>query len=31
MRYECTRKGFIFENGVWTDNHVYYMNAEDYY
>jgi [ribosomal protein S5]-alanine N-acetyltransferase len=31
MWYECTRKGFIYENGVWTDNHVYYMNAEDYY
>ncbi|WP_071619563.1 GNAT family N-acetyltransferase [Rossellomorea aquimaris] len=31
MKYECTRKGFINENGKWTDNHVFYMNAEDYY
>ncbi|SDJ84790.1 GNAT family N-acetyltransferase [Sediminibacillus albus] len=28
MEYECTRKGFIFEFGEWTDNLVYYINAE---
>ncbi|WP_431803195.1 GNAT family N-acetyltransferase [Halobacillus andaensis] len=27
MIYECTRKGFIYENEEWTDNLVYYMNA----
>jgi len=28
MEYECTRKGFIYEFGGWTDNLVYYMNAK---
>lgn len=28
MIYECTRKGFIYEFEEWTDNLVYYMNAE---
>jgi [ribosomal protein S5]-alanine N-acetyltransferase len=28
MTYECTRKGFIYEFGEWTDNLVYYINAE---
>ncbi|BCB02475.1 GNAT family N-acetyltransferase [Bacillus sp. KH172YL63] len=27
MQYECTRKGFIYEFGKWTDNLVYYANA----
>ncbi|WP_456274578.1 GNAT family N-acetyltransferase [Bacillus sp. AK031] len=27
MKYECVRKGFIFEFGEWTDNLVYYINA----
>lgn len=27
MTYECTRKGFIFEFGEWTDNLIYYKNA----
>ncbi len=27
MQYECTRKGFIYEHGKWTDNLVYYVNA----
>ncbi|MFI8576108.1 GNAT family N-acetyltransferase [Rossellomorea aquimaris] len=27
MQYECTRKGFIYEFGKWTDNLVYYVNA----
>ncbi|GKX30672.1 N-acetyltransferase [Vallitalea longa] len=26
MQYECTRKGFIYENEVWTDNMVYVIN-----
>ncbi|WP_226035254.1 GNAT family N-acetyltransferase [Aquibacillus saliphilus] len=29
MQYECTRKGFIFEFGEWTDNLVYYKNYTD--
>ncbi|WP_110943573.1 GNAT family N-acetyltransferase [Virgibacillus senegalensis] len=28
MEYECTRKGFIYEFDQWTDNLVYYLNAE---
>ncbi|MCP3029461.1 GNAT family N-acetyltransferase [Halobacillus sp. A5] len=28
MTYECTRKAFIYEFEEWTDNLVYYMNAE---
>ncbi|KPB06054.1 GNAT family N-acetyltransferase [Bacillus sp. CHD6a] len=27
MEFECIRKGFILENGEWTDNLVYYKNA----
>lgn len=27
MKYECTRKGFIFEFGGWTDNLIYYKNS----
>ncbi|SDL94272.1 GNAT family N-acetyltransferase [Sediminibacillus halophilus] len=27
MEYECTRKGFIYEFDQWTDNLVYYINA----
>jgi [ribosomal protein S5]-alanine N-acetyltransferase len=27
MEYECTRKGFIYENDKWTDNLIYYINA----
>lgn len=27
MEFECIRRGFIFENGEWTDNLVYYKNA----
>ncbi|WP_425541987.1 GNAT family N-acetyltransferase [Alkalibacillus silvisoli] len=26
MAYECTRKGFIYEFGEWTDNLIYYLN-----
>ncbi len=26
--YECTRKGFIFENNHWTDHLVYVINAK---
>ncbi|ASS69338.1 GNAT family N-acetyltransferase [Paenibacillus sp. RU4T] len=28
MEFECMRKGFIHEFGEWTDNLVYYKNAE---
>lgn len=24
--FECIRKGFICEDGVWTDNEIYYLN-----
>ena len=27
--FECVRKGFILENGVWTDNEIYYKNADE--
>lgn len=26
--FECVRKGFILEDGVWTDNEIYYLNNE---
>ena len=26
--YECIRKGFILEDGIWTDNEIYYRNLE---
>jgi len=29
MLYECTRKGFIYEDNKWTDQLVYFINAED--
>ncbi|MFT4415775.1 GNAT family N-acetyltransferase [Fredinandcohnia humi] len=28
MVYECTRKGFIYENDEWTDHLIYYINAK---
>lgn len=28
MEYECLRKDFILEDGEWTDNLIYYMNAK---
>lgn len=28
MQYECTRKGFIYEFGEWTDNLIYYLNSK---
>ncbi|QPC45564.1 GNAT family N-acetyltransferase [Mangrovibacillus cuniculi] len=28
MQYECTRKGFIYEDDVWTDHLVYYINSK---
>lgn len=28
MAFECTRKGFLFENGKWNDNLVYYINSD---
>ncbi|HZG14698.1 MAG TPA: GNAT family protein [Candidatus Bathyarchaeia archaeon] len=29
MQFECVRKGFIFENGEWTDHRVYVINSSD--
>ncbi|MGZ9585715.1 GNAT family N-acetyltransferase [Paenibacillus marinisediminis] len=29
MEFECTRKGFIYEFGAWTDNLIYVKNADD--
>lgn len=29
FEFECTRKGFIYEFGEWTDNHIYFMNLHD--
>lgn len=26
--FEGVRKGFIYENGMWTDNEIYYINNE---
>jgi RimJ/RimL family protein N-acetyltransferase len=26
MEFECVRKGFIFEDGEWTDNEIYFIN-----
>jgi len=28
MEFECIRKGFIYENKVWTDHLVYYNNSK---
>jgi len=28
--FECIRKGFILEDGVWTDNEIYFMNNENW-
>lgn len=28
MVYECTRKGFIYENDKWTDQLVYFINVK---
>lgn len=30
MKFECIRKGFIFESDEWTDNMIYTINNEDY-
>ncbi|SCS19763.1 GNAT family N-acetyltransferase [Staphylococcus caeli] len=29
FQFECVRKGFIFENGQWTDHYVYYINTHN--
>lgn len=26
FQFECVRKGFILEDGVWTDNEIYFIN-----
>lgn len=26
--FECVRKGFIYEDGEWTDNKIYYINND---
>lgn len=28
MEFECVRKGFIFEDGEWTDNEIYFINNQ---
>ncbi len=28
FRFECVREKFILEDGVWTDNEVYYVNRD---
>ncbi|BCU51551.1 acetyltransferase [Staphylococcus auricularis] len=28
FEYECTRKAFIYENGAWTDNKIFYINLD---
>ncbi|MGM0751643.1 MAG: GNAT family N-acetyltransferase [Bacillota bacterium] len=28
MKFECMRKGFIFEFGEWTDHLIYYLNSK---
>ncbi len=27
LKYECTRKAFILEDGKWTDNAIYFINT----
>lgn len=29
-QFECVRKAFILENGVWTDNEIYFLNNENW-
>lgn len=29
FKFECLREAFIFENGKWTDNYVYYINTHN--
>lgn len=29
MKFECIRKGFIFESDTWTDNMIYVINSTD--
>lgn len=28
--FECVRKNFILEDGVWTDNEIYYLNNDSW-
>ena len=28
--FEGIRKGFILEDGVWTDNEIYYINNDNW-
>jgi len=30
MTFECIRKEFIFESGIWTDNMIYVINNTEY-
>ena len=27
LKFECVRRGFILENGAWTDKQIYFINA----
>ena len=29
MQYECIRKGFIREDGIWMDNEIFYINNHE--
>lgn len=29
FKFECLREGFIYEDGKWTDNYVYYINTHN--
>lgn len=28
--FECVRRGFVLEDGVWTDNEIWFINQEDW-
>lgn len=30
FHFECIRKGFLLENGVWTDSEIYYLNNDSW-
>lgn len=30
FEFECIRKGFILEDGIWTDNEIYFLNNENW-
>lgn len=30
FEFECIRRGFILEDGIWTDNEIYFINNDDW-